>query len=60
MKATQIVTIKSFSPMFKGEEEATNIQIVNVEEHGFNIVIRTFETTDYSGKFMNNEYDSSK
>jgi hypothetical protein len=38
MKATQIVTIKSFSPMFKGEEEATNIHIVNVEEHGFDIV----------------------
>ena len=38
MKATQIVTIKSFSPMFKGEEEATNIQIVNLEENGFDIV----------------------
>ena len=38
MKSTQIVTIKSFSPMFKGEEEASNIHIVNVEEHGFDIV----------------------
>lgn len=38
MKATQIVTIKSFSPMFKGEEKTTNIHIVNVEEHGFDIV----------------------
>jgi hypothetical protein len=38
MKATQIVTIKSFSPMFKGGEEATNIHIINVEEHGFDIV----------------------
>jgi hypothetical protein len=38
MKAAQIVTIKSFSPMFKNDEEATNIHIVNVEEHGFDIV----------------------
>jgi hypothetical protein len=38
MKATQIVTIKSFSPMFKGEEEASNIHIVNLEENGFDIV----------------------
>jgi hypothetical protein len=37
-KGTQIVTIKSFSPMFKGEEEASNIHIINVEEHDFNIV----------------------
>ena len=38
MKAAQIVTIKSFSPMFKDGEEARNIHIVNVEEHGFDIV----------------------
>ena len=38
MKATQIVTIKSFSPMFKEGEEANNIHIVNVEEHGFSVV----------------------
>lgn len=38
MKATQIVTIASFSPMFKGEEEASNIHIVNLEENGFDIV----------------------
>lgn len=37
-KATQIVIVKSFSPMFKEGEEAKNIQIVNVEEHGFDIV----------------------
>ena len=38
MKGTQVVTIKSFSPMFKDGEEAANIHIVNVEEHGFDIV----------------------
>lgn len=38
MKAVQIVTIKSFSPIFKDGEEARNIHIVNVEEHDFNIV----------------------
>lgn len=33
MAATSIVTIKSFSPMYKEGEEANNIHIVNVEEH---------------------------
>ena len=38
MTATNIVTIKSFSPMYKEGEEANNIHIVNVEEHDFDVV----------------------
>lgn len=36
--ATQIVTIKSFSKMFREGQEALNIHIVNVEENSFKVV----------------------
>ncbi|MGL4779905.1 MAG: hypothetical protein ACRCXN_03630, partial [Bacteroidales bacterium] len=38
MKAVEIVTIKSFSPIFKNGEEASRIQIVQLEELGFEVV----------------------
>jgi hypothetical protein len=37
-KATQVVTIKGFTPIFREGVEAQNIHIVNVEEHGFEVV----------------------
>lgn len=39
MKPVSIVTIKNFSPMYKDGEEASNIQIANVEEHAFDVVV---------------------
>lgn len=40
MKAVQIVTIKSFTPIYKDGEEATNITICNVKEHSFDVVVQ--------------------
>lgn len=40
MQAVNIVTIKSLNPLFKNGEEATNIQIANFEENGFDVVVQ--------------------
>jgi len=38
MNAVQLVTIKNFHPVYRDGEEALNIQLVEVEEHGFLVV----------------------
>lgn len=38
MKAVQIVTIKSKSPLYKGSEVAERIELVNLEEVGFDLI----------------------
>lgn len=38
MKPVSIVTIKNKIPLFKGEEEANSIELIELEENGFQIV----------------------
>lgn len=38
MNAVQIVTIKSKIPLFKGEEKAERIELIQLEENGFELV----------------------
>lgn len=38
MSLSTIVTVKSFTPIFKNEEEANNIHVVNFEENDFKVV----------------------
>ena len=38
MSLSSIVTVKSFTPIFKNEEEANNIHVVNFEENDFEVV----------------------
>lgn len=38
MKPIQVVTIGKITPLFKGEEKAERIELINLEENGFDLV----------------------
>ena len=38
MEAVSIVTIKEVLPLYKGEEKANNVELIHLEEAGFDIV----------------------
>ena len=38
MEAVSIVTIKEVLPLYKGEEKANNVELIHLEEAGFEIV----------------------
>ena len=38
MSLSAIVTVKSFTPIFKNEDQATNIHVINFEENDFKVV----------------------
>lgn len=38
-KAVTIVTIKGWVPLYKGEELATKVELINFEENGFSVIV---------------------